>query len=162
MVHVEGLDSATRALSRLEMKARKRIVSKAVRAGGKELLKAARSAAPTDKGYLRKQLRISVKKDTRKGTATAKVKAKQTKAQRRKGETGRATVLHLVVGGTRPHGIPGPVTIRSAIYQAIDHPGAMANPFLDQAAQRASGASITQFSKRFGQELEAEARKGSR
>lgn len=161
MVHVEGLDSATRALSRLEMKARKRIVAAAVRAGGKELLKAARADAPQDKGFLAKQLRISVKKDTRKGTATATVKAKQTKSQRRKGMTSRATVLHLIVGGTQPHTIPGPVQLPTGgWYSNVEHPGTQANPFLDRAARRATGASIKAFSKRFGEKLEAEARRG--
>jgi len=161
MVHVEGLDDASRALSRLELKARKRIVAAAVRAGGKELFKAAQSDAPRDRGWLATQLRISVKKDTRKGTATATIKPRRTKSQTRKGMKGRGSILGFVVRGTKPHTIPGPVQLPTGgIYSNIQHPGAVSNPFLDWAAQRATGASIKAFSKRFGEKLEEEARRG--
>lgn len=162
-VHVEGLQEALNALSRLDRKARRRVLTKAIRAGAKEQRKVARSEAPSDTGQLRKQLRTSVKRDRTKGSVTATLKLKRTKGQREKGVKDRQSVLRFIVEGTPPHKIPGPVRIgtRGTVVSNVDHPGAMANPFMDRAVRRSQSAAIKMFQKTFGPALEAEARKGA-
>jgi hypothetical protein len=157
-VKVTGLREAQEGLIRLEARTRKSLLRKAVRVGGKELLTAARATAPVDSGWLRAQLRVSVKVDTRIGTATATIKAKRSKAQRRKGMKTRHQVIHLVTLGTRPHVIPGPVAFAGGVYHSIDHPGAAANPFMDRALERSGRAALAAFTKSLGRLVESEAR----
>ena len=153
-VRVTGLAEAQQRLLKIEAKVRKSILRKAVRTGGKELLKAARGQAPVDTGWLRSQLRVSVKIDTRIGTATATIRAKRTKAQARRGQKTRRQIVHLVTMGTRPHTIRGPVAIGPGVYQRVDHPGARANPFLDRALAQAGRAAIASFTRSLGTETE--------
>lgn len=163
-VRVRGIAEAMRALSSLEAKAKRRVVTKAVRAGTKEQKKAAQAEAPVDQGHLRKQLRVSVKRDRARGTVTGTVKLRRTKGQTRKGMKNRRQVLHLIVEGAAPHVIPGPLRIGNsgAVVSEVDHPGITPNPFMDRAARRSASAAVKLFTRTFGPALEAEARKGAR
>lgn len=162
-VKVHGIEATMRKLASLDQKARRRIVTKAVRAGAKEQRKAGKAEAPVDKGWLRKQLRTSVKRDQRKGTVTARLRLKTTKAQGGKGMRSRREILHLIVGGTAPHRIPGPLAIGNSgrVVSEVDHPGTSPNPFLERAATRSQQAAIHGFTRTFATAFEAEARKGA-
>lgn len=155
-IRLEGIEESKRVLKTLEYKARRRVVTAAARAGGREILKNARSYAPTRTGQLRKQLRQSVNNNRATGTVTATIKPKRTKAQRRKGAQLRSNVIHLVVGGTRPHVIPGPISFAGRIFSQVDHPGARANPFMDRAANKSFQPAIAAFQREFGRKMDQE------
>lgn len=55
---VQGLQEATQALRELDRKAQKRIVRKALRAGGKVIQDKARTEAPTRTGALKRNVKI--------------------------------------------------------------------------------------------------------
>lgn len=42
---------------------------------------------------------------------------------------------HLVIRGTRPHVIPGPLVLGGRVVAFVNHPGARANPFVDRGAR---------------------------
>lgn len=160
-MRIDGIEESMRALARLDQKARRRVASKAVRAGAKIQRNTAKSYAPVDRGWLKKQMRTSVKRNQRKGTVTGTLKVKRTKAQGRKGIKTRWQVVHLIVAGTKPHIIPGPSRLGANTWVSnVQHPGARPNPFMDRAARSSAHAAIQEFRKVFGQAIEAEARKG--
>lgn len=163
-IELRGIQPAMNALSRLDQKARRRVATKAVRAGGKEQRKAARSYCPVDSGQLKKQLRTSVKRDRARGTVTMTVKVKRTKSQHRKGVKNRAQVIHLIVEGTAPHTIPGPLKVGNSgrVVSEVEHPGiTTGNPFMERAARHSYNDAVKTFRKRFGREIETEAIRGT-
>lgn len=139
-VRLEGASTANRILKDLEFKVRRRIVTAAVRAGCRELIKEVRARCPVDRGHLKKQFRTSVKMQRATGQVIGKVKPKPTKGQRAKGQGHAGRYLHFVVGGTKPHQIPKPgrqavMLVGGQPYSRIDHPGARPRPFMDEAAR---------------------------
>jgi len=161
-VKLEGISQAVQALKDLERKAQRRIVAFGVRKGNRPLLQAAKSEAPHDTGDLARQLRQSLRYFRSTGVVQGNIKPKRTKAQAKKGASARASVLHLVVMGTRPHVIPGPSKLPGGqVRRNIHHPGSRANDFMTRAARRAYSVAVSTFSKAFGSRLEQEARKGA-
>lgn len=158
-VRVEGLEQAQTALKRLEYNARRRVVSAGVRAANAEAVKRARSAAPVDQGNLRRQIRASVRIDRKSGKVIGRVRPKATKTEKGKGHSKAAAYLHLVIRGTKPHGIGGPVVIGGQIVSRVQHPGARPNPFMDRAAQAAFTPSVAAFTRKFREKMEAETKK---
>lgn len=143
-------------LSTMEPKIRRRCVTAASRAGGNEILKRSRAEAPSRTGMMRKQLRLSMKFDGRKGLVTARVWPKATKSQRRKGHRPRGPIVHLVAAGTKPHTISGPISFNGQVFAAAHHPGSRANPFQDRAARAAYSPAVAAFRRRFFAKIEEE------
>lgn len=160
-VRVRGVAEAMGALRSLERKAKRRVVTKAVRAGAKVQRNTARSRVPVDTGQLKKQLRTSVKRDKGRGTVTATLKVKRTKGQKRKGVTGRSHVIRFLTEGVPPHVIPGPSRLGANTWvRDVQHPGIQPNPFMERAANASAHTATQDFTKVFGRAIEAEARKG--
>jgi len=160
-IRVEGIEDTLRILGTLEAKIRRRVVTAAVRAGGKELLTRARAGAPRRTGALAKQLRQRVRFDRKSGTVTTRIWPKPTKSQRKKGHSHRGSVVHLVVEGTKAHKIRGPVSFNGRTFSQVDHPGSRPNPFIDRAAKSGQAASVALFTRRFASKLQEEIAKVS-
>jgi len=92
----------------LDMKARRRVVSYAVRAGNKVLLKAAREMAPYATGALSASIYSSLKYHSATGRVVGSVKpGKLTKSKAKKfGMDQRIPYWQFVIKGTPPHDIP--------------------------------------------------------
>jgi len=172
-VRIEGAEKTRKVLAHLDMAARRRVVSAAVRAGNKVLITTARRLAPVDTGNLRRQISGSVKNDRTTGTVTGLVRAKRTKAMLKKRSSNAARYLHLVTGGTRPHLIPdatAPIKRdgtekRNALVtpfgyvSRIEHPGTRPQPFMDAAANVAYRPALSAFEKQFAEKMRAETAK---
>jgi HK97 gp10 family phage protein len=107
-MHMTGQKEAVAMLKNLDMKTRRRIVSYAVRAGNKVLLKAAREMAPYATGALSASIYSSIKYDSRTGRVVGSVKpGKLTKSKAKKfGTDQRIPYWQFVIKGTPPHDIP--------------------------------------------------------
>lgn len=155
-VRVEGIEETLRILERLELNLVRRVTTAACRAGAAVLLKLARAEAPKETGMLAKQLRQSTKYNRTTGTVTARIWPKPTNMQRARGHVHRGSVVHLVVEGTKPHIIPGPLKFNGRWYSNVKHPGARKNPFIDRAADRGRITAVAAFAKRFKDKADQE------
>jgi len=114
-VRLEGVERCLGVLRSLPRKVQKRVLQKAVRAGGNPFLKAARSRAPTRNRLLKSSLALVIR--TYDATVLAIIGQEKTKAffkvknKRRQagGISGRGelTPIHLVEEPVKPHDITG-------------------------------------------------------
>ena len=174
-VDKRSLRQTLRKLKRLEFAARRRVTVRSVRKALKPLVDASKAKAPRKTGLLAKSLRASsVSTDRRTGAVTGRVTGRGTKRLAegnnsfyvrgrkkppKKQRVGQLRYLHMVVQGTRPHRIPGPVRVATRWVSNVSHPGARGNDFFWVAAQSASQKAVSTFTRVFGPELEKEAKK---
>lgn len=160
---IRGVDEAMRNLKDLDEKIRRRIVTAAVRAGSRVIIKEARARAPRRTGKLAKNIRATVNRDRITGTIKARIRPKPTKAQKAAGKG--AWYAHMVIGGTKPHRIPRDDETRGSKYIKIgpnqyrysaDHPGIQGNNFMEQAASAAFQPSLIAFRHKYTEQLDRE------
>jgi HK97 gp10 family phage protein len=152
-----GLDKLDRKLARLPASLRRKAATKAVRAGAKPILKAAKAAAAKETGLLQRALGVRVRSDGKSvyivigpragqirrtgkaGFRADKLRAKLSGSQARRRPTMYA---HLVEGGAAPHVQPGRkgrtifLSGRFVRLKSDMHPGARAKPFMAPAFAR--------------------------
>jgi HK97 gp10 family phage protein len=167
MIRLEGANMANDVLQTIEMKARRRVVTAAVRAGCKEIVKEARARCPVDKGDLRRQIRTtSVKTNKVTGQVTGTVKPKQTKSHKKKGQARAGRYLHFVTAGTKPHDITPKrmiaLKVGGQIVSRVEHPGARAQPFMDRAIKAAWVSATRAFDFKFDERMIKETMKARR
>jgi HK97 gp10 family phage protein len=107
-MRMTGQKEALAKLQELDVKGRRRVVTKAVRAANKVLMAGARGLAPTLSGALRDSLYSSIKYYSKTGSVVGRVSlGKLTAAKAKKRGTGREIPYwQFVVRGTPPHDIP--------------------------------------------------------
>lgn len=110
---LQGLADCTRRLMDVPEKIRKRILRKAIEAGGNPLVREARKAAPKDAGNLRRSLdkKVLVYSGGTVAIAIVGQRKHYNSVRRKRGHggisrTGAAVPIHLVELPTRPHRIP--------------------------------------------------------
>ena len=155
---IKGLKSARKALDTMEFRIRRNIVQSATRAGMGVLRAASRRAAPADTGLLRRQLSVSVKTDRVTGTVTGTLKPKRTKKAKQKGTKHSGHYHHIVIGGSKPHVIPGGV-IGGNYYTRIEHPGIPGRPWMDEVINQNFRAAIVAFEVKLDERIIKEANK---
>jgi hypothetical protein len=169
-VRIGGCREAVEALKKIDAAARKRVVFAAIRAANATLVKAARAAAPSQSGALAKSIRGKVRLNKSTGAVTSLVRAKSSKAQRKKGVD--AYYAHMLIGGTQPHEIPGlkkkSKTVKvelyrrkyavfgGKVYSKVQHPGAKPNDFMESVGESAGKQAIDVFEKKFAELMEKE------
>ena len=162
-VRIDGLQETKRMLAKLEQKARRRVVTSAVRAGNREVIKTARAEAPVDTGTLKRQIRQTIKMDRMRGIVRGTVKPKRTKSQRKKGQGAQGRVLHIIVGGARPHVIrpkkANALAFGGGAVKEVQHPGHKGNPFMDRAFRVSHARATRAFSKAFREKMDSEIQK---
>lgn len=124
-MHMTGQRELVAKLKDLDIKARRRIVSFAVRAGNKVLLKAAKEMAPYATGALSSSIYSSIKYYSGTGRVVGSVKpGKLTKSKAKKfGMEQRIPYWQFVIKGTPPHDIPAGFKSFKSRYMA-QRPGA--------------------------------------
>jgi len=153
-IKVEGIDRAVKTLAELEYKARRRVATKAVRAGDNVILKEVKARTPKKSGALRKSTRQSIKLDQSSGIVRGKiVPGKATKSMQRKGQV--PFYAHMVIGGTKPHEIATKnedvLAFPGGFFRKVMHPGSKPNPYIEQAADAAANKAVEAFSKMFAE-----------
>lgn len=152
-----GHEETQRQIDKFDRKIRTRVVKKAVRAGGREGVKATRKAVRTSEvgGGLAKAINQRVRQY--RGAAVSVIGAKNVKNA--KTGTNYLKIAHLVDRGTRPHTIP-----RGAIdgipRQNIQHPGARAKPFMEPGFHAAQKPASERFITTLVNESTSEAAEG--
>lgn len=175
-MRVEGLREAVEQLRGIPDKVRKRVLQKAIRAGGSVLVREAKKTVPTDAGNLKRSLDQKVKSyqsgkiavsiiGQRKGQrASAKVRHGRGGLSRK----GYAVPIHLVENPTKPHRIPkegkGPLVMRlpsgrQVIVESIQHPGTAGHAFLRAAAERAQELTASTVAAKMQTEIDREVRR---
>ena len=157
-VELKGVRSTYETLKDMEFKIVRKILQSAVRAGMAEIRTTARKLAPVETGLLRKQLTSSAKTDRVTGTVVGTLKPKRTKAARAKGKAHSGRYLHLVVGGTKEHGISA-ARFKGQYYSRVQHPGAKPQPFMDQAVSISYRAALISFNAKLDERVLKEAAK---
>lgn len=164
-IHLEGATTAVESLKELEFAVRRRVVSAAVRASNAEIIREAKSLAPTDTGLLRRSIRGTVKMDRSSGRVYGYVRAKRSAAQKKKAKEGDkdpARYAHLVIGGTKPHEIKSDkrgLAIGTGFYTRVWHPGIKPQPFMEQAASNVFPHAVRAFEMKLEERLIVETTK---
>lgn len=144
---IKGAKSLNTALDNLEKKTRRKVVRKAIVAGAKPILKAARRNAPTLTGLLKLSLGTKVYRVRRRGDVmialigpryrtTGKKAAALIGAGGRAAKSIPAKYAHLVEFGTQPHHQAkegGPLSFLGIVTDYVEHPGAKKHPFMRPA-----------------------------
>lgn len=147
----------------LAPKMQRRTLRAGVAAGARTIARAAKSAAPVGATGALKRAMASKVKTYKNGNVAGIIGARKGLKVDKRGvkaagrQVAASRYLHLVEKGTAAHAIR-----RGDSHGMIQHPGAKANPFLEQAAQAAlpaAGAKIAEKCKDF---LEREAAKMGR
>lgn len=159
---LEGLPHTRRVFVELEGRVRKRILRKAVRAGGAPVVKALRGhvrRSASDTGWFGRNVAQKVKMYPS-GRAVAVIGAKRAKDP----VTGRNPFNydHLAERGAKPHYIPGPVliTLRNGskiLLPAINHPGATPRRVFEKADREARSKGERAFASKLAIETNREA-----
>ncbi len=163
-VKVEGVEEAIAKMASLEAKIKRRVVTKAIRAGGNVIVKAARQQAPSRSGSMRKAIRQSIKFDRRSGTVKGSVKIDRKKSYNTKWGTAiPGKYAHLIIAGTKAHEIKRAAArglkIGDRYYGSVFHPGARDNDFMGRASRSASHPAINTFAEKYGREVDIEVSK---
>lgn len=157
---VEGIYKAAQELKQFDFKIRRNIVQSATRAGINVMRTKARQLAPKRTGLLAKQLTTGIKTDRVTGIVTGTLKPKRTKAARRKKIKHSGHYLHMVVGGTKAHRIEAPkgeaMKFGGGYLTRVDHPGARAQPFMDQAYDQGYRGALVMFASKFDERVSIE------
>ena len=177
-IEIEGVQQALENIKKLDRNARRRGVTRSVNKAARPMVKRARlKSLPRRTGALWRAIRrTSTRVDWQRGTVTAKVAAKSTRGQRKKGLD--AFYAHMVAGGTRRHQISVATTSgrgrnkrnianpkralsdgRQIFGRTVNHPGYQGRDFFRQAFGSGSRESIRVFGGSFGHEIEQEAAK---
>ena len=171
-IKITGLAALQRALNELPSKIERNIVRSALRAGGREFVKAAKAAVPVDSQDLKKSIRVST--STRNGKPAAEVKAGNKKAfYAHMVEFGTARHLISATGGVEVKGKKGPKKLGIAatnkriqrgvlaigdkiLGATVIHPGANAHPFMRPALDTAGPAAVQAFADQVRKRLTKE------
>lgn len=149
-LQVKGLAELHKVLQSLPEELEKKVLRNALRAGANEFKKAAKAQVPVKSGALRKSIRV--KTSARKGRWRLKATVVAGNAE--------AYYAHMVEFGTAAHMIK-PAKAKSLFFlgqarEAVEHPGAQAQPFMRPAFDSGSEAAINAFAdsvrKRLGKE----------
>lgn len=137
-VQVKGLSDLQKALDTLPAKLQANVMRGALRAAGKPIAEAARSAAPVAEGDLAASIRIATR--VKSGTVIGRVVAGGKGSSKR----GAAYHAHLVEYGTRPHIIEAkpPNKMLAIGFARVEHPGARPKPFMRPALDTAHGTAL--------------------
>jgi HK97 gp10 family phage protein len=161
-VRVQGIDKVLRRLRVLPDKLQRKVIRGAVSKSTTLVARDARKRIPkgtgtNEQGVPRKHLKNSIKTKTKTykntGTIVGVVGADKT-----------AFHAHLVHNGTAPHTtvLTRPLVLNNVVLPAgfaIPHPGAKANPFLDDAIKATRGRVQAKLSKEIIAGLEREVKK---
>ncbi len=134
-VAVRGLSEIESKLKNLPIKVRKTMMRKALRAGGKIILSAAREEAPVRTGLLQSQIKLRVHKN-KKGYMSIRV-------------------------GTGSKGNPGPAFYSSFVELGYKHRGGKqipANPFLKRASDKSKDQAGQATTESLQQQIEESVR----
>lgn len=152
MAEVTGLVNLERALKALPAEVERKFLRGALRAGAKVIADEARALVPQKSGALRASIRISTK--GRGGHVKAEVKAGDKKAW----------YAHIVHVGAKPHEIKPrkrlSLFFAGIFKEIIKHPGARAQPFMEQAAQNKEQGAIDAISAYLRKRIERFKAKG--
>jgi HK97 gp10 family phage protein len=143
-IDVRGVEEALRLLSKMEGAPLKKTLQKATSASAKYLKPKVQAAAPRRTGKLRKSISATQAKRERPASI---VKARPKVAFYR----------HMVIQGTKPHRIRFPDQKRAGVAKSagnIQHPGAKAQPFIEQTSRQYRDQAINEAVKVIKQELD--------
>ena len=166
---VVGLSETVAALEEVPKAIQRRVLVKAIRAGGAPFLDAVRRLAPSKSRNLRRSLTLLVRR-YRSGTVVAVIgqeKGKQFKSikRRRSGigglsAQGKAVPIHFVENPVRSHRIPKNAQVAGGkrlrfrwggkwvTVPYVDHPGTAGTGFVKHAAAASEAAAIQAFSEK--------------
>lgn len=138
-IQVKGLAELHKVLQNLPEDLEKKVLRNALRAGANEFKKAAQAQVPVKSGALRKSIRV--KTSARKGRYRLKALVIAGNAE--------AYYAHMVEFGTAAHMIK-PAKGKALAFlglarEAVEHPGAQAQPFMRPAFDSGSDAAIDAF-----------------
>lgn len=136
-IQITGLKELNDLLQRLPAKIEANVLRGALRAGQKEILQAAKANVPVQSGDLRASLRIKTR--SKKGVVSATLVAGNKKAY----------YARMVEFGTARHFIK-PKNRKSLFFaglarEVVDHPGAVASPFMRPAWDASQTAALEAF-----------------
>ena len=157
---VEGIDKLVKKLRRFPQKVQRRVIKNVLRVATTPLVKEAKKLAPVGKGLKpggasRVHLRDAITKKIilykRSGIAVAIIGVDAKKAPHQ----------NLVIGGVRPHRIPGAILIvgGQVVAVGVDHPGHQPSDFLERAANRAIPSMRTKIRTQLTKRMAVEAKK---
>jgi len=154
---LEGFEELARALEALPRRVGRAAMLRALRAGARPVVRAARTRVPVKTGALKKGIIVRAVRAER-GSAEAAVKV---------GPARHLFYGHIVEFGSGPHKIAakrartlaiGPVVIG----RVVQHPGAAARPFLRPAFEETKAEAARIAGERLGLEIEKAAAKLAR
>jgi HK97 gp10 family phage protein len=143
-IDVRGVDDVLKLLGKVEGAPLKKTLQRATSASAKYLKPKVQAAAPRKTGKLRKSISASQAKRER---PAAIVKARPKVAFYR----------HMVIRGTKPHRIRFPDQKAAGIPKTsgnIQHPGAKANPFIEETSRQYRDEAVNEALKVIKQELD--------
>lgn len=157
---MEGFGELEKALSALPERVERNVLRKALRAGGRKIIKRARQNIKDKTGTLSKSLGIKVKR-TRKGSMVGiEVGARSGKKQKYDG-----FYAHMVEFGTRPHAIGRGDNVESGgkltrgKQKGRQHPGMKARPFLRPAVDSTQSDVLNTIKEKMKDGIDSEAKK---
>lgn len=109
---IDGLKELDEALSKMGRKAKRKAINKAIRAGAKIVLEAAKEKVPIDTGTLQKSLGIAAKKSRNKDQQEVVVLAR--KGKNRKNDGFYAHMVEFGTKNTAPQPFLGPAAHEKA------------------------------------------------
>ncbi len=169
-ISITGDKQTIRRLGELDKRTRKRVVPKAVRAGGAVILKAARNAAPAKNRRLKRtMIQVLRRKEFEVAGFIGQDRSKARKAVG-KGKrviaggisgAGNAVPIHLVDQKVKPHDISGsPLVFRIAgqtiFTGSVKHPGMPGQHFMRKAADASRTQAQAALFAKMNQEIDKE------
>ena len=155
-IQVRAELTGTRALmdsfDQMETRTAANSLKRVARRGGNVFKKEVQRLAPVETGQLKRSVQLTIKVLGRLGEVSAMTRVRSNK----NAKTGRNPVHynHLVVRGTRPHQIPGPLSFNNRTYAGpINHPGYRGNHFWDRAYNRKGNVILRGITSELQKEL---------
>ncbi len=144
--HIKGLSDLNNFLQQLPVKLERNVLRNSLRAGMNVVKPAAQARIHNVSGLLAAGLKVGTR--ARGGTVTATLKA-----------TGKhRSIAHLVEFGTRAHMImpkdhDGSLSFLGRFFKSIQHPGALAHPFMRPALDQQANAAVVAAAEYMKQRL---------
>jgi HK97 gp10 family phage protein len=152
VISLEGIKTTISAIGSLGSKVGSKVIIKATRAGCRVFLKAARRKVPQHRtGTLRRELTIKIKR--KRGFIVGRVGARN----RKTGKNNPAHYLHLIERGTKPHNIPGPITLHGRTYSNVAHPGSRPQRPVERAMNEMLITALSAYGAKLDEEVLKEA-----
>jgi hypothetical protein len=167
-VYVAGLSETIQVLNDLPRKQQKRIIPKAVRAGGGPFLKAVRANAPAMNKTLKRSLIMVVRRYAAgalavigqdRGKTRGKGVGKANKSTGGISGRGDLVPIHLVENPTKPHDVAGKpwMAFGGVVRRSIRHPGTRGKYFVRNSARQAEAEAVRSFTNKLAGETIIEA-----